>query len=96
MKPFLAAGEVLINPSLLAFAVVETDSEGPAVRLVFAGSAGDSPLELALSGLEARSVIRWLRSHAEFLDAGTPSFRRGHAAAVHREPAPQVAVRLGS
>ncbi len=74
MKPFLAAGDVLINPALLAFALVETDSEGPRVHLGFSG-AGGAMRELRLGGLEARSVIRWLRSHAEFLDAGPAPLR---------------------
>jgi hypothetical protein len=76
MKTFLAAGEYLINPALLAYAVTETDSEGLQLRLGFAGSVGAAPVEVLLKGLEARSVLRWLRTHAEFLDAGSPSIRR--------------------
>jgi len=76
MKPFLAAGDLLINPGLLAYAVVETDTEGPQLRLGFTGPAGSTPGEILLSGLEARSVLRWLRTNAEFLDAGSPSFHR--------------------
>ena len=58
MKPFLAAGDLLIDPGLLAYAVVETDTEGPQLRLGFTGPAGSTPGEILLSGLEARSVLR--------------------------------------
>ncbi|MFO0956646.1 MAG: hypothetical protein U0800_04160 [Isosphaeraceae bacterium] len=64
-----------------AFAAVETDSEGIQLRLGFAGHGGQSPREIRLCGLEARSVLRWLRSNAEFLDSGTPTGR------PHRVPA---------
>jgi hypothetical protein len=79
MKSFLAAGDVLLNPQLLAYAVVENDSEGQQLRLGLVGTAGGGPSEMLLTGLEARSVIRWLRTNAEYLDAGGPSFRRGPA-----------------
>jgi hypothetical protein len=69
-KGFLAAGDVLVNPALIAYANVETDSEGVRLRLGFAGQAGIPQSELELHGLEARSVLRWLRTHAEFLDSG--------------------------
>jgi hypothetical protein len=69
-RSFLAAGDVLINPALLAYATVETDTDGQQVRLGFAGVAGGMPGELTLRGLEARSVLRWLRTRAEFLDSG--------------------------
>jgi hypothetical protein len=77
MKTFLAAGDILLNPDLLAYAVIETDSEGQRVRLGFTGLAGAAPSEMLLTGFEARSVLRWLRTNAEFLDAGGPSFH-GH------------------
>jgi hypothetical protein len=76
MEGFLAAGDVLINPALLAYAAVETDSDGLQLRLGFAGQAGTPECELRLEGLEARSVLRWLRTHSEFLDAGSTSRRR--------------------
>jgi hypothetical protein len=69
-KQFLAAGDVLINPALIAYATVETDTEGYRLRLGFAGPTG-AP-EIVVDGFEARSILRWLRQHAEFLDAGTP------------------------
>jgi hypothetical protein len=79
MKIFLAAGDVLINPALLAYAVVETDSDGAQLRLGFAGQAGSAHTEVKLAGLEARSVLRWLRTNAEFLDAGRAPFQRDRA-----------------
>jgi hypothetical protein len=79
MKTFLAAGDILLNPELLAYAVIETDSEGQQVRLGFTGLAGAAPSEMLLTGLEARSVLRWLRTNAEFLDSGGPSSRGGEA-----------------
>jgi hypothetical protein len=54
----LAAGDVFLDPALLAYAIVETDSEGPQLRLGFARSADASPCEIRLTGLEARSVLR--------------------------------------
>jgi hypothetical protein len=85
MKSFLAAGDVLINPALLAYASVETDTDGIQLRLGFAGPSTSGPRELRLTGLEARSVLRWLRTHAEFLDSGNPTLHRSRAAA---EPSP--------
>ena len=79
MKTFLAAGDVLLNPDLLAYAVIEADSEGQTVRLGFTGLAGVAPSEMRLSGPEARSILRWLRTNAEFLDAGGPSIRATEA-----------------
>jgi hypothetical protein len=82
MSTFLAAGDVLINPALLAYAVVDADTEGQKVRLGFSGSTTEEPWELVVQGVEARSVLRWLRSHAEFLDSGGPSFPRGRVAST--------------
>jgi hypothetical protein len=79
MKNFLATGDVLLNPELLAYAVIETDSEGQRVRLGCTGLAGVALNEMLLSGLEARSVLRWLRTNAEFLDAGGPAYRGNEA-----------------
>lgn len=80
MKNFLAAGDVLINPALLAYASVETDSDGIQLRLGFAGPSNSGPRELRLAGPEARSVLRWLRTHAEFLDSGNPTLHRSRPA----------------
>jgi hypothetical protein len=60
----------LINPALIAYTAVETDSEGPRLRLGFAGQAGMPQSEIILGGIEARSILRYLRSNAEFLDSG--------------------------
>lgn len=95
MKSFVSAGDVLINPELLAFASVETDSEGVQLRLGFAGEGGAEPSELRLTGPEARSVLGWLRANAEFLDAGAPSFRRQRFPEPG-DPAPAQAQRLGA
>src|SRR5262249_16216568 len=75
MKTFLAAGDVLINPSLISYATVETDSEGVHLRLGFAGQAGAPHGEVRLAGSEARSVLRWLRTNADFLDPGPSAIR---------------------
>ncbi len=88
-KCFLAAGDVLINPSLIAYASVETDTEGPHLRLGFAGQAGTPRAEVVLEGPEARSVLRWLRSNAEFLDSGAPrASSSGARPRFLREPEP--------
>jgi hypothetical protein len=82
MARYLAAGDVLINPDLLAYAVVETDSDGLQLRLGLLAPGGGSPSEVRLGGLEARSVLKWLRAHTEFLDAGGSPRRRGPAPVV--------------
>jgi hypothetical protein len=106
MKSFLSAGDVLINPALLAYAIIENDSEGPNVRLGFAGSVAERTREIELTGLEARSVIRWLRTNADFLDAGKPAIPRDRTPSSGRpkdkypgwDHAPEFAVadRLGA
>jgi hypothetical protein len=61
-KRFLAAGDLLINPELLAYATVEDDGNGPRLRLVFAAGAGTSGrAEVRLAGEEAGAFLRWLR-----------------------------------
>jgi hypothetical protein len=67
---------------LLAFAALESDSEGTGLRLVFAGQGDRAQCELRLSGMEARSVLRWLRSNAQFLDAGAAPSRVGRPATI--------------
>jgi hypothetical protein len=98
MKIFLAAGDVLINPALLAYAVVDTDSDGTQLRLGFAGQAGSAQTEVRLAGLEARSVLRWLRTNAEFLDAGKTSFQRDRTSGAEmQQPAYQgLALAVGA
>ena len=74
MPSFLASGHVLINPAEVRYAVVEVDSEGLHLRVAFGSSvAGNGANELRLSGLEARSLLNWLRSDAHFLDSGGTS-----------------------
>ncbi len=72
-KSFLAAGDFVINPALIAYAFVENDSEAPRLRLGFAGQAGTPLSEVVLCGLDARSILRWLRSNAVFVDSGPHS-----------------------
>ncbi len=61
-KRFLAVGDLLINPDLLAYATYEDDEHGPRLRLGFAtGSGGSARAEVRLSGDEARHALRWLR-----------------------------------
>ncbi|MDR3637700.1 MAG: hypothetical protein P4L84_28090, partial [Isosphaeraceae bacterium] len=86
MTTLLEAGGVLINPAALHYAVVETDSEGLGLRLGFAESGG-TPGELRLTGLEARTVLRWLRRNAEVRDVACPARR-------HDGPAHVAAPRL--
>jgi hypothetical protein len=55
-KRFLSAGDILINPDLLAYATVEggADADGPRLRLVFAAGAGTpARAEVRLAGEEA-------------------------------------------
>jgi hypothetical protein len=61
-KRFLAIGDLLINPDLLAYATFEDDGDGPRLRLGFAtGASGSARSEVRLAGDEARHAVRWLR-----------------------------------
>ncbi len=61
-KRFLAVGDLLINPDLLAYATFENDSDGPRLRLGFAtGSGASARSEVRLSGDDAQLALRWLR-----------------------------------
>jgi hypothetical protein len=62
-KRFLAIGDYLINPDLIAYAI----SEGSEVRIGFAAHNSGPRGELLLGGEVAREVLRWLRLNAEFL-----------------------------
>jgi hypothetical protein len=65
---FLAIGDLLINPDLLAYATFEEDADGPRLRLGFASGAGAfARAEVRLSGSEAGVALRWLRLHATSL-----------------------------
>jgi hypothetical protein len=69
-KQFLAVGDLLINPELLAYAVLERGSAEPRLRLGFSTRVADQDGELELTGDEAREVLRWLRLNATFLSTG--------------------------
>ena len=61
-KRFLAVGDLLINPDLLAYATYEDDHDGPRLRLGFAtGSGASARAEVRLAGEEAEQALRWLR-----------------------------------
>jgi hypothetical protein len=61
-KRYLAVGDLLVNPDLLAYATFEGDEQGPRLRLGFATGSGTSArAEVRLSGEEARHALRWLR-----------------------------------
>jgi hypothetical protein len=65
---FLAIGDLLINPDLLAYATFEEEADGPRLRLGFAtGSGAFAKSEVRLSGSEAGEALRWLRLHATSL-----------------------------
>ena len=69
-KRFLSAGDLLINPDLLAYATVDGDADGPRLRLrlVFAAGAGTpARAEVRLAGEEAAALLRWLRLSARYL-----------------------------
>jgi hypothetical protein len=65
---FLAIGDLLINPDLLAYATFEEEADGPRLRLGFASGSGSSArAEVRLSGSEVGVALRWLRLHATSL-----------------------------
>ncbi len=68
MKTFLAVGDLLINPNLLAYAAVEGDAEEPRLRLAFSAPGTQPRNEVRLVGEEARATLRWLRLNATFLN----------------------------
>jgi hypothetical protein len=66
-KKFLSVGDTLINPDLLAYAVVDGPGpDGSALRLGFAAQGGGRN-EIRLVGDQAGEVLRWLRLNADFL-----------------------------
>jgi hypothetical protein len=68
LKKFLAIGDLLINPDLLAYAAFEEDAGGPRLRLGFATPSGiPGRAEVRLSGEEAGVAIRWLRLNSTSL-----------------------------
>jgi hypothetical protein len=66
-KQFLAVGDYVINPELLAYAILDGDHGESQLRLGFAARGTDGGGELLLAGDEAREVLRWLRLNAVFL-----------------------------
>lgn len=66
-KKFLSVGDTLINPDLLAYAIVDGSvPDGVVLRLGFATQAGGRN-EIRLAGDQAGEVLRWLRLNADFL-----------------------------
>jgi hypothetical protein len=84
---FLAVGDYLFNPELLAYAIVDNDRAEPGLRLVFASNSPDAGGEVRLAGDEAREVLRWLRLNATYLTRGGGFGTIGRSAepAVDRE-----------
>ena len=66
-KQFLAAGDYLINPELLTYAVIERGTSELCLRLGFSNRGADTEGELRLMGDVASEVLRWLRLNAIFL-----------------------------
>jgi hypothetical protein len=104
-KRFLAVGDLLINPDLLAYATFEEEADGPRLRLGFAtGSGGSARSEVRLSGDEANIALRWLRLNTmsltpegAFGPIGHPV--KGAVTSDHREPsqnAERSVVAIGS
>jgi hypothetical protein len=68
LKKFLAIGDLLFNPDLLAYAAFQDDAGDVRVRLGFATPSGiPGRGEVHLSGEEASVAIRWLRLNATSL-----------------------------
>jgi hypothetical protein len=84
-KQFLAVGDYLINPELLAYAVLEPGSTEPRLRLGFSTRVADQEGELELTGDVAREVLRWLRLNATFLSTGGGFGSTGLSAQPARE-----------
>jgi hypothetical protein len=84
-KQFLAVGDYLINPELLAYAVLEPGSAEPRLRLGFSTRVADQEGELELTGDVAREVLRWLRLNATFLSNGGGFGSTGLSAQPARE-----------
>jgi hypothetical protein len=70
-KRFLAVGDLLFNPDLLAYATVEEAEEGHRVRLGFSATGAASRGEVRLVGEEAAAVLRWLRLQTTPLTAAS-------------------------
>ncbi|OJW24597.1 MAG: hypothetical protein BGO49_06015 [Planctomycetales bacterium 71-10] len=94
-KKFLSVGDTLINPDLLAYAVVDGDGpEGPELRLGFAAQGGGRS-DLLVRGEAAGEILRWLRLNADFLSRqGTfaPNSPVRHAHREYRRSAPPAEI----
>jgi hypothetical protein len=86
-KSFLAVGDYLINPDLLAYAILENEGEESRLRLGFAANFPGARAQLLLVGEEAKEVLRWLRLNATFLTrgGGFGSLGRPEAPAIESE-----------
>jgi hypothetical protein len=85
-KQFLAVGDYLINPELLAYAVLEPGTAEPRLRLGFSTRAADPEGELELTGDVAREVLRWLRLNATFLSTSGGFGSTGLSVQPARDP----------
>ena len=101
---FLAAGDYLIDPEFLTFAVLEQGAAEPRLRLGFARGGTDTGGELQLTGNVAREVLRpgsgsTPSSLPRKAGLGRPEFRHGHFARPSRgaslEAGPESSARVG-
>ncbi|WP_165071788.1 hypothetical protein [Paludisphaera rhizosphaerae] len=84
-KRFLSVGDILINPELLAYAVVESDgADGPQLRLGFSAQAGGRS-DLVVAGEAASEILRWLRLNSDFLSKQGTFAPNGSNRHAHRE-----------
>jgi hypothetical protein len=84
-KKFLSVGDTLINPDLLAYAVVVGEGpDGPELRLGFAAQAGGRS-DLVIRGESAGEVLRWLRLNADFLSRQGTFAPNSPVRPTHRE-----------
>ena len=78
----------MINPELLAYAVLEPGSAEPRLRLGFSTRVADPDGELELTGEAAREVLRWLRLNATFLSTNGGFGSTGQSVQAARRPSP--------
>ncbi len=84
-KKYLSIGNTLINPDLLAYAIVDDSGpDGLELRLGFVAQAGGRN-DLLLVGEEAGEVLRWLRLNADFLSKQGPFYPNSPIRPLHRE-----------
>jgi hypothetical protein len=80
-KKFLAVGDYVINPDLLAYAI----TDGSQLRIGFTADGRGLGRELEVSGEAAKELLRWLRLNAEFLTRGSGSGLLGKPAEIALE-----------